>query len=152
MVSGVEQRRLHGMYCYIKPPKSATYSLRALRKGACGLISGSLEIALLAQRNCGAVQSLMRAATFIKVPRAHVSSVLDLTPAEWAACRGARGGVPSILRFCLHSGSSGLRTVDQPRNYREQPAVTLLFPSRSGLLIYLPLLNIGCAGGSGSIS
>lgn len=152
MVSCVEQCRLHGMYCYIKPPKEATYSLRVLRKDACGLISESVEIALLARRNCGTVQSLMRAATFINVPRAHVSSVRDLTPAEWAACRGAQGGVPSTPPFCLHSGSSRLRTIDQPRNYQEQPAVTLLFPSRSGLLIFLPLLNIWSAGGSGSVS
>ena len=54
----------------------------------------SVEIELLARRNWCTVQYLMRTATFIKVPRAHVSSVPDLTPAEWAAGRGARGSVP----------------------------------------------------------
>lgn len=67
--------------------------MRVSRKEASGLISKSVEIALLALRKCGTVRSLMRTATFIKVPRARVSSVLDLSPAEWAARRGARESV-----------------------------------------------------------
>lgn len=125
----------------------------------CGLVWNSVLI----NDQCGRAQSTVGAPSHGQVcmgnitesvsePISAVSWILPLQSGRPAAVLEEVS--QSTPQFHLHSGSSRLSAVDQPRNYPKQPAVTLCsFQAGQDCLSFcLPLLNIWRAGENGSVS